>query len=131
MEETPPTPIYEPLAYVDRQMTERDLASGDEQVVARALLAASLEDVDVVWVFERCLTMVEDPRVCVRRAVALAIGHLAIPGGFVDETRSREALGRLAADPAVQPAAQDALGDVEHALRIRPDGRDNPPGCRC
>ncbi|MCA1674315.1 MAG: hypothetical protein LC799_19710 [Actinobacteria bacterium] len=80
MEKNPPSLVYEPLVYVDRQTTERDLASGDEQLVARALLAASLEDVDAAWVFDRCLAMVDDPRVGVRWAVALAIGHPPIPG---------------------------------------------------
>ena len=121
MEENPPSLVYEPLAYVDRQTTERYLASRDEQLVARALLAASLQDVDAAWVFDRCLGMVEDPRLGVRRAVALAIGHLAIPGDFVDAAPAREALERLAADPLVRPAASDALDDVEHALTIRPD----------
>lgn len=122
MDESPPSLAYEPLVYVDRQTTERQLASGDEQLAARALLAASLEDDDAAWVFGRCLAMVDDPRVGVRRAVALAIGHLAIPGDFVDATPAREALKRLAADPRVRPAASDALGDVEHALTIK--GRD-------
>ena len=121
VEEIPPSLTYEPLVYVDRQVTERELASGDEDLVVRALLAASLEDVDAAWVFDRCLAMVDDPRVGVRRAVALAIGHLAVPGDFVDERRAREALGRLAADPLVRPAASDAPCDVEHALTIRPD----------
>lgn len=121
VEETAPSLIYEPLVYVDREMTARDLRSGDEQLVARTVLAASLKDVDTAWVFDRCLTMVDDPRVGVRRAVALAIGHLAIRGDFVDERRAREALGRLAADPLVRSAASDALSDVEHALTIRPD----------
>lgn len=70
---------YEPLVYVDRQTTERQLASGDEQLAARALLAASLEDDDAAWVFDRCLAMVDDPRVGVRRAVALAIGRVCVP----------------------------------------------------
>jgi HEAT repeat protein len=121
VEETPPGLVYGPIVYVDREKTERDLTSGDEQLVARAVLAASLKDIDAAWVFDRCLTMVDDPRVGVRRAVALAIGHLAIPRDFVDERRAREALGRLAADPLVRPAASDALSDVEHALAIRPD----------
>lgn len=121
VEKNPPSLVYEPLVYVDRQTTERDLASGDEQLVARALLAASLEDVDAAWVFDQCLAMVDDPRIGVRWAVALAIGHLAIPGDFVDATAAREALKRLAADRAVRPAASDALADVEHALTVRPE----------
>ena len=117
-----PELTYDALVYVDRDTTERDLRSEDEHVVARALLAASFDD-DARWVFERCLTMVDDPRVGVRWAVALSIGHLAIPGDFVEEGRARVALAALAADPVVRPAATDALADVEHALAIRPDAR--------
>ena len=36
MEENPPSLVYEPLVYVDRHTTERELTSGDEQLVARA-----------------------------------------------------------------------------------------------
>ena len=119
VEENRPPLIYEPLVYIDRQTTERELASSDDQVAALALLAASLEEPDAAWVFDRCLAMLDDSRTVVRRAVALAIGHLAIPGDFVDEERAREALGRLAADPIVRPAASDALDDVERALANR------------
>ena len=120
VEDDPPSLTYEPLVYTDRDATDRDLRSKYEGVVARALLAASFEDTDPAWVFDQCLAMVDDMRVGVRWAVALAIGHLAIPGDFVDESRARQALTRLAADPVVRPAASDALGDVEHALAIRP-----------
>ena len=113
--------IYEPLVYIDRRTTERDLRNQDAQVVAKALLAASLEDEGPRWVFEQCLAMTDDPRVDVRWAVALAIGHLARPRGFVDEASARTALRALATDPAVQPAVLDALDDLEVALRA---GRD-------
>ena len=105
--------IYEPLVYVDRHSTERDLRSRDAEVVAKALLAASLEDEGAGWVFEQCLAMTDDPRVDVRWAVALAIGHLARPRGFVHEAPARAALQSLATDPAVQPAVLDALDDLE------------------
>lgn len=107
---------YEPLVYVDRNSIEEDLQSPDPLVVARALLAASLEDEDPGWVFDRCLAMKEDPRVDVRWAVASAIGHLARPRGFVEEAAARSALQALATDPSVRPAVLDALDDIEVAL---------------
>ena len=113
--------IYEPLVYVDRRTTERDLRSPDAHVVANALLAASLEDEGPGWVFAQCLAMTDDSRVDVRWPVALAIGHLARPRRFVDEAPARTALQALAIDPAVQPAVLDALDDLEVALR---GGRD-------
>ena len=100
------------MAYVDRPTTEMDLRSPDGQVVANAL-AASLEDEDPGWVFGQCLAMTDDPRVDVRWAVAVAIGHLARPRDYVDELPARAALRALATDPAVQPAALDALDDLE------------------
>lgn len=122
MEEDDAELIYEPVVYVDRYSTEEDLRSRDPLIVAHALLAASLEDEDPGWVFDRCLAMKEDPRVDVRWAVALAIGHLARPRGFVDEAAARAALEALATDPLVQPAAFDALDDIEVALTA---GRQN------
>ncbi len=77
-----------------------------------ALLAASLEDEDPRWVFDRCPAMTEDPRVDVRGAAALAIGHLARPRGSIDEPAARAALEALATDPAVQPAVLDALDEL-------------------
>ena len=53
--------------------------------------------------------------------MALAIGHLARPRGFVHEAPARAALQSLATDPAVQPAVLDALDDLEVALMA---GRD-------
>lgn len=113
--------IYEPLVYVDRRTAEHDLRSRDAQIVAKALLAASLGEEAPGWVFEQCLAMADDPRVEVRWAVALAIGHLARPRGFVDEAPARAALQALATDPAVQPAVLDALDDLEMALMARRD----------
>ena len=108
--------IYQPLVYVDRHATEQGLRSDDAQVVANALLAASLEDEDRSWVFNQCVAMTRDSRVEVRWAVALAIGHLARPRAFVDEAPARAALQALATDPQVQPAVLDALDDIEAAL---------------
>ncbi len=47
----------------------------------------------------------------------MAIGHLAGPRGFVDETAARAALQLLATDPRVQPVVLDAFDDIEVALR--------------
>ena len=114
-----PEPTYEKLVYVDRATTQEHLRSIDEKVVARALLAASLEDADQSWVFDQCTALADDPRVGVRWAVALAIGHLAIPGGFLNHGPAMEMLERLAEDTAVRPAALDARGDVEHLVELR------------
>jgi len=96
--------IYQRLLYTDRATTERALDSDDEREVAEALIAASFEDADPSWVFDRCMVLAGDARPGVRWAVALAIGHLAIPGGFVDE-RAVDLLQELGADPAVRPSA--------------------------
>lgn len=109
---------YQRLGYIDRATTERALDSDDEREVAEALLAASFEDADPSWVFDRCMVLAGDARLGIRWAVALAIGHLAIPGGFVDE-RAVHLLQELGADPAVRPAVSTAVDDVEQALVMR------------
>src|SRR5581483_12358998 len=99
--------IYESLEPIGRAEAEAALASDDAGAVVRALLRLAVHDPDWPWVQAACLKLADHPAADVRRAVAMALGHLARLHATLDLASALPALRRLAADPEVAGVAQD------------------------
>src|SRR4051794_38050446 len=110
---------YESLEPIGRAEAETALASDDAGFVVRALLRLALHDPEWPWVQTVCLRFASHPAADVRRAVAMALGHLARLHATLDLVSALPVLKSLAADPEVADAAQDALDDIEWYTQAR------------
>jgi hypothetical protein len=111
--------IYESLEPIERAEAEAALTSDDAGAVVRALLRLALHDPDGPWVQTACQNLADHPAAEVRRAVAMALGHLARLHGTLDLASALPLLKALAADPDVAGVADDALDDVEWYTHAR------------
>ena len=102
---------YEPLRPVPIADAEDRFASGDPDVVAETLISAALHVFDDAWVERQVVRFAGHSDPGVRRAAALALGHLARIHGGVGDT-AVAAVEALTDDAALSGAAQDALEDV-------------------
>lgn len=103
---------YEPLEPVSVAEAEGRFASGDPHAIAEALISAALHASDNAWVERRTVQFADHDDPGIRRAAALALGHLARIHGCVGDG-AVAAVEALAGDAALSGAAQDALEDVE------------------
>jgi HEAT repeat len=93
---------YEPVYPLTRDELTSQLESGEPQVVASALHAASKYDEDWKWVQDQCLRFLNSPDVSVRWAAATCLGDLAF-------------LRRPLDVPVVLSALEQALQDSQIA----------------
>lgn len=93
----------------------RALSGEDENVVAGAVISATLSISDDKWVLAKLEQLVKHGSPVVRSAAARSCGHLARIHG-VDEARAlflKAMLEPLTRDPATSTAAREALDEVE------------------
>jgi hypothetical protein len=98
---------------VSRPDAERIFKSGDEYAICTALIGCALDvNVDGDWLQARIEELSIHELVAVRRASAVALGHLARNKGEVDTAIAMRVLTKLRADPTTKAAASDAMDDI-------------------
>jgi hypothetical protein len=103
----------------DRADAERDLSSGDQRVIADALVAIAFYEQDRAWVEATCVEFLNHGDDDVRRVAATCLGHIARIDGAITAA-AIEALKQAQSDPEIKSEATDALEDVwqfAHALK--------------
>ncbi|MFD7499701.1 hypothetical protein [Streptomyces sp. NPDC059850] len=103
---------YEPLGSVSVAEVEDRFTSGDPHVITETLISAALHVSDNVRVEQWVVQFADHSDPGIRRAAALAVGHLVRIHGRVGDA-AVAAVEALADDAALSGAAQDALEDVE------------------
>jgi hypothetical protein len=104
---------YDEPKAVTRAEAERALASSDPAAVASALIAAVLTLDDRAFLEKKISALARHQSPAVRRAAAVAVGHLVRLHADADVGRARALLEELTKDPATAGAAADALDDLE------------------
>ncbi len=107
---------------VGRSEAERRLASGNPTSVASTLVLLALNDPDWRWVQRRAEALARHESPDVRRAVATALGSLAMIHGQLDVTSASPILLRLSRDPEVAVEAADAIEQVETGTGLSVSG---------
>ena len=95
-----------------RQLAEKDLNSGDPEVISQALVGAAFHSPEWQWVQDTCLGYLEHQSLQVRRVAAICLGHVARIHGLLDEPLVNPRLKELLSDPELGPYAEDALEDI-------------------
>jgi hypothetical protein len=108
---------YEAMGPISRPEADAMLGSGDPQQVLRALLRLSLHGPDFAFAERMALEHVAHPDRWVRCNAATALGHVARVHGSIDPDAVMRALVALLDDPHASSWADDALDDVEHAMK--------------
>ncbi|WP_159073613.1 hypothetical protein [Streptomyces sp. RTd22] len=103
---------YEPLGSFSVAEAEGRFTSGHPHAIAETLISAALHASDSAWVEKRIVQFADHGDLGIRRAAALALGHLARNHGCVGDA-AVAAVEALTDDAALSGAAQDALEDVE------------------
>lgn len=102
---------YQAFAPISKAEAEESFATDDPVIITEALLAVSLHLPDRQWVEDWIVHFVHHDSPDVRRACALALGHLARLHGEVSP-EVLAAISALQEDKDLHGAAQDALDDV-------------------
>jgi hypothetical protein len=98
---------------VSRTDAERIFKSGDEYSITTALIGCALDvAVDGDWLQARIEELSVHELASVRRASAVALGHLARVKGEIDTAIAMRVLTKLRADPQTKAAASDAMDDI-------------------
>ena len=103
----------EPLS---RDDLARELGSADPARMTTAIIAAALHDRDQPYVESLIVRFLQHNDPDVRRAAALAAGHVARIHRALSVDRLVPLLERLLSDPQVGGTAQDALDDIRMFL---------------
>ncbi|ASQ97098.1 hypothetical protein [Streptomyces sp. 11-1-2] len=103
---------YQKPEQVTAEKAAEIFGSGQPREISETLIAASLNLQDREWVERWLIHFTSHPDSDVRRAAALALGHLARLHRQVSPD-AVEAVGRLRGDESLAGAAADALEDVE------------------
>ncbi|MEU1984064.1 hypothetical protein [Nocardia sp. NPDC019395] len=103
---------YQELHPIDRNEALEQIKTGDEWSVVEAILRLALHDPDGPWVTKIALDLLGNINLGIRRAAALALGHIARLHGEIDE-RAVPALQQMLSDPETRGRAKDALSDIE------------------
>lgn len=92
----------------------------DPHSIAEALISGSLQLPDREWTERWLIHFSTHPHADVRRAAALALGHLARLHGEVSP-QAVAVITRLIEDPELSGAAADAIDDVKVFAADRPE----------
>ena len=112
---------YEQPPRMSCEELENVFLTGDGQRIGTALLSAFYTE-EPNWVLKWCLRFVDHHEVIARRSAIEVLGNIAfLRHDEVDLTACREAAEKLRGDldQEVRVAAQDALEDVLHAIKLR------------
>ena len=104
---------YEELAPVSHAEAESAFASGDDNVIARVLIALGLHDSDWKWVQQQAIRSLHNSNSVVVSAAILSIAHSARVNGRIDLDKVGPALRAIACDSRYTGKVQDALDDIE------------------
>ena len=99
---------------------EEVFRAGDAHGIAEALISVSLQLPDREWTERWLIHFSTHPHADVRRAAALALGHLARLHGEVSP-QAVSVITRLLDDPELSGAAADAIDDVKMFAGERPE----------
>ncbi len=104
---------YEELIFESNYATLAAIASGDPEVVARAVLACAVHSDDPVFVetLAVALTVSADP--LVRRSAVLALAHLVRRFGRVNRPAVDSLMVRLDSDVELRGSLDDLRDDLE------------------
>lgn len=86
-------------------------ATGDSSALARALLGIVHADDDAAWLQARCMEIVTDGDLSLRRLAVTCLGHIARIHGVAGQEVVSLLTG-LTHDPVLAGTAEDALSDV-------------------
>ena len=107
---------YEPVNPATRAELIERLQSGDPQVVAKALHAATRYGNDWKWAQNLCVEGLRSPEVAVRWAAATCLGDLALEKHPLDLEVVLPALELAVEDPLISDPAQFSLSMVRQFL---------------
>lgn len=103
---------YEPVHPLPKAELIRQLASGDPEVVSKALYAAAKYEEDSSWVQHECLEGLKSPYVSIRWAAATCLGDLAFMRRPLDTDLVVSALEQASQDPEIADPAGFSLNMV-------------------
>ncbi len=106
-------PWYEELVFESTQVTLAAVASGDPEVMTRALLACALESDDPVFVETLAVALSVSDDHAVRRSAVLALAHLVRRFGRVNRPAIDSIMTRLDGDAGLRGALGDLREDLD------------------
>jgi hypothetical protein len=104
---------YEPVYPLSKSELILQLQSGDPEVVAKALYAATKHEEDWRWVQNQCLEGLKSPEFSVRWAAATCLGDLAFLRRTLDIDTVLPALEMATRDPQISDPAHFNLSVVK------------------
>ena len=103
---------YEELVFESRQATLAAVASGEPEIVTRAVLACSLESEDPAFIETLAVALSLSSDSDVRRSAVLALGHLARRFGRVNRPAVDSIMARIDGDAMLMGALHDLRDDL-------------------
>ena len=107
---------FEDVEQMSRAQIERDLASGDETLMADALYSATRFSEDWLWPQNLCLKMIVSPLRLVRWAAATCLGDIAFLRRKLDKMQVIAALENALKDPTISDPANYSLSMVRQFI---------------
>ena len=104
---------YEAVRPIAREELANWLASGDPQLVARALYSATKYEEDWSWVQDQCVASLSSPEVSIRWAAATCLGDLAFLRRPLNVDMVVSALETAIKDPEISDPASFSLSRVK------------------
>ena len=104
---------YEALSHTTHSEADGGLSSGDADLVARTLIAISLNDEDWRWVQQHALQFLTHESDLVVSAAILSLGHTAGRNRSIDKHVVIPALQHVATHSRYAGKVQDAIDDIE------------------
>ena len=109
---------YEPIEHVPAELLASYVASGDAELIRKALYSASSYGSDWKWAQDQCLHFIRSEHRDVRWAATQVLGELAFLGHPIEIDRVIPALNEAMKDPDVAGEADMSLDLVKHAFGL-------------
>lgn len=104
---------YDPIDEPSRGELALALSTGEPERITRALLALAFADPDWQWVQDRCLELLVDNRIWVRRTAATCLGHLARIHHQLNVQKVMTALSKAAENPDDRAYVETAIEEIK------------------
>ena len=111
---------YTPIDRLAREDAQRALASGDPEVISKALVQLAFHDPDRGFVESVLASQLQSPDPWIRGIAATCVGHVARIHRALDTERLLPLLLNLRSDARTVGNMQDALDDIRIFTAAKP-----------
>jgi hypothetical protein len=107
---------YREPPIVSREALVEKVQGGDAKEISGALIGLALNELELPWIQDRVIELLDHSDARVRASAIISVGHLVRLHGSIDEERVLPILERLNEDPEASDYVENALDDIQMFL---------------